>query len=55
MANTFLHAQKFPVGKSLCEPDFADTVEEIMSRAAESGCRIVLPSDGVVAREFAPI
>jgi phosphoglycerate kinase len=54
MANTFLHAQGFPVGKSLCEPSFADTVEEIMSRAAESGCKILLPTDGVVAREFKP-
>jgi phosphoglycerate kinase len=52
MANTFLHAQGYNVGKSLCEPDFSDTVEEIMSRAAESGCRIVLPSDAVVASKF---
>lgn len=54
MANTFLHAQGCKVGKSLCEPNFADTVEEIMSRAAESGCRIVLPSDAVVAKSFEP-
>lgn len=54
MANTFLHAQGCKVGKSLCEPDFADTVEEIMSRAAETGCRIVLPSDAVVAKRFEP-
>ncbi len=54
MANTFLHAQGCPVGKSLCEPDFAETVEEIMSRAAETGCRIVLPTDAVVAKEFKP-
>jgi phosphoglycerate kinase len=54
MANTFLHAQGYDVGKSLCEPSFADTVEEIMSRAAESGCRIVLPSDAVVAKTFEP-
>lgn len=52
MANTFLHAQGYAVGKSLCEPDFADTVEEIMSRAAETGCRIVLPTDAVVAKTF---
>lgn len=52
MANTFLHAQGRPVGKSLCEPDFADTVGEIMSRAAETGCRIVLQSDAVVATAF---
>jgi len=54
MANTFLHAQGHAVGKSLCEPRFAETVEEIMSRAAETGCRIVLPTDAVVAKEFAP-
>ncbi len=54
MANTFLHAQGYSVGKSICEPSFADTVEEIMSRAAETGCRIVLPSDAVVAKTFEP-
>ena len=52
MANTFLHAQGYAVGKSLYEPHFADTVEEIMSRAAETGCRIVLPTDAVVAKTF---
>jgi phosphoglycerate kinase len=28
-------------------------VDEILSRAAETGCKIVLPTDGVVAKEFA--
>ncbi len=54
MANTFLHAQGRAVGKSLCEPDLADTVDEIMARAVESGCRIVLPADAVVAKTFEP-
>jgi phosphoglycerate kinase len=54
MANTFLHARGYPVGKSLCEPAFAETVGEVMSRAAESGCRIVLPTDAVVATKFEP-
>jgi phosphoglycerate kinase len=54
MANTFLYAQGVKVGKSLCEPSFTDTVEQIMSRAAETGCRIVLPVDAVVAKEFKP-
>jgi phosphoglycerate kinase len=53
MANTFLHAQGYKVGKSLCEPSFAGTVETIMARAAETGCKIVLPVDAVVAKEFA--
>ena len=53
MANTFLYAQGVQVGKSLCEPDYIDTVENILGRAAESGCKIVLPTDVVVAGEFA--
>lgn len=53
MANTFLFAQGVQVGKSLCEPDYIDTVENILGRAAESGCKIVLPTDVVVASEFA--
>ena len=53
MANTFLYAQGIQVGKSLCEPDYIDTVENILGRAAESGCKIVLPTDVVVADEFA--
>jgi phosphoglycerate kinase len=53
MANTFLHAQGHKVGKSLCEPDFAETVGQIMASAKGSGCKIVLPTDAVVAEEFA--
>ena len=52
MANTFLYAQKVGVGKSLCEPGLVETVGAILSQAAESGCRIVLPTDAVVATEF---
>jgi phosphoglycerate kinase len=52
MANTFLYAKRIGVGKSLCEPGLAETVAAILSQAAESGCKIVLPSDAVVATEF---
>jgi phosphoglycerate kinase len=52
MANTFIAAQGIDVGKSLCEHDLADTARAIMAEAEASGCTIVLPSDGVVAREF---
>ncbi len=52
MANTFLAAQGKPVGKSLCEHDLAPTALAILDKAAETGCRIVLPVDLVVAREF---
>lgn len=52
MANTFLAAQGLDVGKSLCEHDLADTAREIMAKAQIAGCKILLPSDVVVAREF---
>jgi phosphoglycerate kinase len=52
MANTFIAARGTSVGKSLCEHDLADTAKQIMIEAAASGCAIVLPVDGVVAREF---
>ena len=52
MANTFLAARGESVGKSLCEHDLASTARQIMIEAASAGCAIILPSDGVVAREF---
>ena len=54
MANTFLAAQGFDVGKSLCEHDLAETAREIKARAQAASCELVLPSDVVVAREFKP-
>lgn len=52
MANTFLAARGENVGKSLCEHDLAGTARQIMIEAATAGCAIILPSDGVVAKEF---
>ncbi|WP_395516981.1 phosphoglycerate kinase [Pseudorhizobium flavum] len=52
MANTFLAARGVSVGKSLCEHDLATTANNIMAEAEASGCAIVLPVDGVIAREF---
>lgn len=52
MANTFLAARGTDVGKSLCEHDLANTAKQIMIEAATAGCAIILPVDGVVAREF---
>lgn len=52
MANTFLFAEKYGVGRSLYEPGFVDTVDAILSQAAESRCRIVLPIDAVIAPEL---
>lgn len=52
MANTFLFADGLPVGRSLHEADQVATIRAIRARAASTGCRLHLPSDIVVAREF---
>jgi phosphoglycerate kinase len=52
MANTFLAARGTNVGKSLAEHDLAQTAKQIMIEAAQAGCALILPTDGVVAREF---
>lgn len=52
MANTFLFAQGFDVGASLCEKDLKDTALKIIANAKKAGCTVHLPSDVVVAREF---
>lgn len=52
MANTFLAARGIEIGKSLAERDMTDTAREIETRAKTSGCRIILPSDIVVASEL---
>ncbi len=52
MANTFLAAKGINVGKSLCEHDMAPTAQDILAKAAKTGCAIHLPVDVVVASEF---
>ncbi|VAV94786.1 Phosphoglycerate kinase [hydrothermal vent metagenome] len=52
MANTFLAAQGVEVGASLCEHDLADTARLILAKADKQNCRIHLPTDLVVAKEF---
>lgn len=53
MANTFLAALGLGVGKSLCEHDLANTARDIMAKAQAENCEIILPTDVVVAKEFA--
>jgi phosphoglycerate kinase len=52
MANTFLFAQGKQVGKSLCEKDLADTARSILGKAKGANCRVLLPVDATVAKEF---
>jgi phosphoglycerate kinase len=53
IANTFLAATGVNVGKSLCENEMLDTCRKLMARARERGADIPLPTDVVVATEFA--
>jgi len=52
MANTFLFAQGHKVGASLCEKDLKDTALDILKTAKKEKCKIILPTDVVVAKEF---
>jgi len=49
MANTFLKAQGLQVGASGVEDDMLDTAREILDKALETGCSILLPVDVVIA------
>jgi phosphoglycerate kinase len=53
IANTFLAANGVAVGKSLAELDMLDTCRKLLARARERGADIPLPTDVVVATEFA--
>jgi len=52
LANTFLCAQGFDIGESLCEKDKLDVAREIMLEAEKTGCEIVLPGGAIVADEI---
>ncbi|HBB03007.1 MAG: phosphoglycerate kinase, phosphoglycerate kinase [Candidatus Peregrinibacteria bacterium GW2011_GWF2_38_29] len=49
IANTFLAAQGFDVGQSLCEKDKIQVAQEILIAAEKLKVEIILPSDVVVA------
>ena len=53
IANTFIAAMGYDVGKSLCEHDLLDIAKKIMSDAKARGADIPIPTDVVVAPNFA--
>jgi phosphoglycerate kinase len=53
IANTFLAATGVAVGKSLYERDMLDTARRLLAQAKARGADIALPTDVVVATEFA--
>ncbi|HEY1899522.1 MAG TPA: phosphoglycerate kinase [Steroidobacteraceae bacterium] len=53
IANTFLAATGMAVGKSLHEADMLDTARQLLEQAQARGAAIPLPTDVVVATQFA--
>ena len=51
MANTFLKANNYNIGKSLNEETLLEEAKKIMAMAQNDGCKILLPSDVVCAKE----
>ena len=54
MANTFLAAQGYKMGKSLVEDDKLDLAKELLAKAKKNKVNMLLPTDLVMAAAFAP-
>jgi len=52
IANTFIAAAGFPVGKSLYEPDLIGDAKQLIALAKQNGSDIPVPVDVVCAKEF---
>ena len=52
MGTTFNYALGLPVGDSLCEKDMVGTVNEIIKLSVENDCKLFLPLDKGVGKEF---
>jgi phosphoglycerate kinase len=52
IANTFIAAAGFPVGKSLYEPDLIGEAKQLIAMAKQNGSDIPIPVDVVCAKEF---
>lgn len=50
MANTFIKAQGYNIGKSICENDRLDEAKGLLQRSGN--CRIMLPTDVVIGAEL---
>ncbi|MBX2868503.1 MAG: phosphoglycerate kinase [Acidiferrobacterales bacterium] len=52
IANTFIAALGYDVGKSLYEPDLVDVAKTLLDKAEAGGAKIALPVDVAVAKSF---
>ncbi len=52
IANTFLLAAGYKIGKSLAEPELVDECRKVLETLKAKGANLPLPTDVVVAKEF---
>lgn len=52
IANTFIAAAGFDVGKSLYEPDLVDVAKRLIDQSNNGGCSIPVPTDVVCGKKF---
>ncbi len=52
IANTFIAAQGYTVGRSLYEPDLIDVAEQLTLNAQQRGAEIPIPTDVIVAEKL---
>jgi 3-phosphoglycerate kinase len=53
MSYTFLKAQGYGIGKSICEDDQIDYAKDMIELAKKNGVNFMLPVDHVIAKEYA--
>ncbi|MBE3138561.1 MAG: phosphoglycerate kinase [Actinobacteria bacterium] len=53
MSYTFLKAQGYGIGKSICEDDQVDYAKDMIELAKKNGVNFMFPVDHVIAKEFA--
>ncbi|HZG56914.1 phosphoglycerate kinase [Paenibacillus sp.] len=54
LSYTFLKAQGYEIGKSLCDDSKLDVAKEFMAKAKERGVNFLMPVDIVVTDDFSP-
>ncbi|MGN1094760.1 MAG: phosphoglycerate kinase [Eubacteriales bacterium] len=52
MAYTFLKAQGYSIGTSICEDDKLDLANELMAKARAKNVSFILPVDNIIGREY---
>ena len=52
MANTFLLAKGYKIGKSLCESSMINTANNVLEHAKNKNCELILPVDALIAKDM---